>query len=111
MLVYVAHPYGGHEENKEKVEGLIKNLVLKSPHHTYVSPIHTFGFMYNTVKTYEQGMKMCTDLLAKCDVLILCDDWRNSEGCNREKDFAEEKGIPIYSYIEAVKNGNFKSKN
>ena len=107
MLVYVAHPYGGHEENKEHVENLISHLVLNFPHHTYVSPIHTFGFMYNTVKTYEQGMKMCTDLLEKCGCLVLCECWEKSAGCNREKTFAEENGIPIHTYKEVLRNWKF----
>jgi len=38
--VYVAHPYGGEEENKQKVETIIKRLVKENPDNLYVSPIH-----------------------------------------------------------------------
>ena len=74
MLIYVAHPYGGKEENKKAAEEKIKKLHELYNGHTFISPIHSFGFMYDWVDGYEQGMRMCIDLLDKCDGLIYVED-------------------------------------
>lgn len=94
-MVYIAHPYRGEKENLNKVEEIIKKLVKSNPEKTYVSPIHTFGFMYDFVETYEQGMGMCLELLSKCQKIILCGDWEHSRGCNMEYDFAIKNNIKI----------------
>lgn len=112
MLIYVAHPYNNEEENKKAVEEIIKTLVTNNPEHTFISPIHTFGFMYDFVDNYVQGINMCFNLLSVCKKLILCGDWESSKGCKLEKGFAESRGIPIIMYngggtaIESIKPKN-----
>lgn len=93
-MVYVAHPFGGREENKAEVEEIIKSLVKENPETFYVSPIHATGFMYFDV-SYERGMAYCFELLKSCDELLLCEGWGNSRGCNLERRYATEHGIPI----------------
>ena len=78
MLIYVAHPYNNEEENKKAVEEIIKILVTNNPDHTFISPIHTFGFMYDFVDNYAQGINMCFNLLSACKKLILCGDCESS---------------------------------
>nr|DAN40292.1 MAG TPA: deoxyribosyltransferase [Caudoviricetes sp.] len=107
MLIYVAHPYNGKEENRKCVEKKIKKLVKKYPRHTFISPIHSFGFMYDWVDDYEQGMQMCLNLLKRCDRLILCEGWNTSKGCNREYEFARKSNIKALSYKEALLNWKF----
>lgn len=92
MLIYVSHPYGGKEENKQAVEDIIRKLAVDNPQHTYISPIHCFGFMYNDV-SYESGLDMCLNLLNKCDKMVVCGDWESSKGCTAEVLFAESNMI------------------
>lgn len=42
-LVYVAHPYGGKESNRKKIDVIMGDLVLNDASHDYISPIHNFG--------------------------------------------------------------------
>jgi nucleoside 2-deoxyribosyltransferase len=92
--VYVAHPYGGEENNKLKVEKIIKNLVENEPANLYISPIHITGFYYNDFP-YEQGMEYCFELLRMCDELLLCGDWKKSTGCCMEYGYAKAMGKKI----------------
>ncbi len=92
--VYVAHPYGGNEENKLKVEDLVRKMVKNDSDILYISPIHSTGYLYNDVE-YEKGMEYCFELLSICDELLLCEGWENSRGCKMEKAYAEKYGIPI----------------
>lgn len=93
-MVYVAAPYGEKEENKNKVEMIIKALVRENPEKTHVSPIHSFGHLYSDVD-YDTGMGYCLELLSKCEEMILCKGWCNSRGCLIEKEYAENAKIRI----------------
>lgn len=88
MLIYISHPYGGREDNKEEIEQIMHQLVKSNPQHTYVSPVHTFGYMYNTV-SYQQGLEMCLDLLEVCDMMFVFGDYECSQGCNAEIQYCE----------------------
>ena len=85
--IYIAHPFGGKDENKQKVERIIKKLIKKHPDILFVSPIHCTGFYYHDV-TYEKGMEYCFKLLDMCDTLLLCGDWKHSTGCCMEYGYA-----------------------
>lgn len=98
--IYVAHPFQGLEENKTKVENIIKELSKENPNNVYISPIHTFGYMFNDV-SYDIGMEWCLELLKSCDELLLCGDWVQSVGCCRELSFARDNNIEVkFNYIE-----------
>ena len=94
MNIYISHPYGGNKKNKDKIEDIIKELVKEDPSHTYISPVHCFGFMYNDF-SYEQGLEMCLNLLEMCDKMYVFGKWKDSRGCTAEVLFAEQKGIPF----------------
>ena len=68
--IYIAHPYGGLEENKIKVGQIIKGLAKENPDILYISPIHATGFLYDDV-SYEQGMEYCFELLNCCEAYML----------------------------------------
>ena len=83
MIIYIAHPYGGLEENKQKVEKLIEKLVKIDRAHTYISPIHCFGYLYDKVD-YDLGMDFCIDLMMMCDKVYFFGDIKSSTGCKME---------------------------
>lgn len=106
MLIYVSHIYQNKEENKQAVEEIIKQLAKEHPEHTYCSPIHTFGFMYNDFD-YDTGLNMCLELLKRCDMMYVYGDYQNSVGCKAEIRFCKENGIP---YVIFDNNGNAISR-
>lgn len=101
--VYFAHPYGGNEENKSKVEELI--LKVNSDEVIAISPIHAFGFTYFKM-SYIDGILPCIWLLNKCDEIWVHGDWSTSKGVLIEILMAKILNIPIvyketYSFEEA----------
>ena len=92
MLIYCSHKFGGSLENAKAAELKIKRLQLADPSNTYISPIHAFGFMYNTV-SYEDGIGMCLDLLRKCDKMVVLSEL--SKGVRAEIKFCTENEIPV----------------
>ena len=93
-LIYIAHPFGGEQENIDKVQAIITDFVKRVPDHTFYSPLHATGFFYGQL-TYLDGMEHCFEALSRCDELWVAGDWRESRGCNMEYGFAKAKGIPI----------------
>ena len=93
-LIYIAHPFGGEQENVEKVQEIITGLIWQMPDHTFYSPLHATGFLCDSLD-YLDGMEHCFEVLGRCDELWLCGDWKESRGCNMEYAFAKGKGIPI----------------
>ncbi len=91
MLIYCSHKFGGKLENAKATELKIKRLQLTDPKNTYISPIHAFGFMYNDME-YDVGLKLCIDLLAKCDIMIVLSE--GSRGVMREIDYCKANKIP-----------------
>lgn len=93
-LIYLAHPFGGKQENIDKAQSIVTDLIHRMPDHTFYSPLHSTGFYYNEVD-YLAGIEHCFEVLGRCDELWLCDGWQDSRGCNMEYGFARAKGIPI----------------
>ena len=107
-MIYLAAPYGGKKENLKKAEEAIKKLlrykgvypigpttkVIEGP---IVSPIHTFGFLYDDIE-YLPGMDMCLGLLSNCRQIIFIDGWEKSRGCQIEIGYATGKNMPVYFY-------------
>lgn len=101
MNIYISHIYQNKEENKIDIEKIIEKLVKEHPEHTYISPVHCFGFLYSKT-SYEQGLAMCLDLLSKCNYMYVYGDYQNSRGCKTEIEFCKEHRIP---YIIFDNNG------
>lgn len=98
-FVYVAHPYGGKAENKEKVNDIMRGLVMGDADNVYLSPIDNFGMLYFDDE-YSKGLHICLRMLDKCGQLVLCDGWETSKGCIGEWAYATAKKIPIYTLGE-----------
>lgn len=95
-LIYVAHPYGGLEENKAAIDSIMERLVLTDKINVYLSPLHNFSMVYFETE-YAKGLQICLDMLEKCSALILCGDWQHSKGCIGEWAYAKARNIKIYS--------------
>lgn len=94
-VVFVAHKYDGKKQNMDEVERIICDLQARFPDHLFVSPIHTFGMLYDKTD-YDVGEKMCLWLLNHCDQMwVFGDNWGTSEGVKREIEFCAAKGIPV----------------
>lgn len=93
--IYIAHPFGGLKENKEKVEKIIRHILDRTPDMVPISPIHALGWLYNDVP-YDKGMEWCYRLLDGCDCIIMCPGWQDSKGCRLEYEYAKKHNIPIY---------------
>ena len=104
--IYISHKYGNNFKNLIRVEAIISQLQRKMPENNYVSPLHCFGFMYNTVD-YQTGLDMCLNELDTCDEMWVFDDFLDSKGVNAEIEYCKKYGkkYKIWSHEELNKLG------
>ncbi|WP_169718029.1 hypothetical protein SPSIL_008840 [Sporomusa silvacetica DSM 10669] len=92
--VYIAHPLRDNiEENVKKVDAICQQLHNQGEVIPF-SPIHAFGFV-DPKDDQTKVFEYCKVLLSKADELWVHGNWRNSEGCLIEIEFALQQGIPV----------------
>ena len=88
MRIYVAHCYGGKQENIEKAKQITHDLQVKEPENCYICPLIAFSHLgYNEIG-YEEEIALCLDLLSVSDMLIVASEV--SEGVQIEIDLAKK---------------------
>lgn len=92
-IVYISHPYGGSDENKREIEGIIRDLCDRYSDVLFISPVNAFEFLYDYID-YDDGLKACFWLLQQCDEMWVYGDYESSEGCRSEIKYCESNGIP-----------------
>ena len=91
-MVYISHPYTGNEAaNKTDAEKIRRDLQYSNPEDCYVNPLGMFG----DEGEYYQVLAQCLEVLARCDTVIFCDGWQQSNGCQAEMAFAIQQGKHI----------------
>jgi len=93
-VVYVCHEFGGKKENAERVARLIRLFANVYSNICFISPIHTFGYLYDSVD-YNKGVEYCLTLLDMCDEMWTFGSKSMSRGCLIEKRYCERYKIPI----------------
>lgn len=92
-LCYMSHPYTSFgDKAQNKVQSIIIATALS--HFNKLNILNPIGFLPEL--SDEAAMAKCRDLYNACDVVILCEGWEQSTGCNQEYQWALEDGKPIY---------------
>ena len=88
MMVYVAHAYGGKQENIERAKKITHDLQVNDLENCYICPLTAFSHLgYNEIG-YEEEIALCLDLLQICDKLIVASEV--STGVKLEIDLAKK---------------------
>lgn len=102
--IYISHPLRNGktgdelmpevEKNRNKVSQICRELLHERDDILILSPIHTFSFIPVTGEQ-TKAFQQCKSLLELADELWVYGDWRSSEGCQIEIQYAEVLKIPI----------------
>lgn len=92
-LVYLSHPFSGNEAaNRGRAERISARLSAERPDLVILNPLRCFeDYRFS----YEEILKKCFALLARCDEIWMCYGWESSAGCTREFRFAQNCGICV----------------
>jgi hypothetical protein len=94
-LLYIAHPYTGDVEANMLKVNTVCNQLLDLGYMIY-SPLtmnHPLHMLKN--RDYEVWINLDFEMLKRCDVLVLCGNWKESKGCNMELTWARDLHIEI----------------
>ena len=89
-IIYVAHPFNNLKSNINKVEKILNDIQEKYPDYLFLSPIHTFGWLYESID-YQKGLGRCFWLIDKADEVWMFGDWEKSRGCLAEIEYCKQK--------------------
>lgn len=88
MIYYVAHAFGGKQENIERARKITHDLQINDPENCYICPLTAFSHLKYKEIGYEEEMALCFDLLQICDKLIVASEV--SKGVQIEIDLAKK---------------------
>lgn len=93
--IYISHSYSGLERNKRDIEDKVKRLVKEYPNYVFISPVHTFGYLYDSY-AYDISIDLCIELLKTCnEVWIIDDNFVNSKGVMVEREYCLNHNVPV----------------
>ena len=89
-----AKPYEVREHNVSAIDPIIATMIQDG-----YNPIWPPAMVHRFASIIEEcdAMSWCLSLLANCDAAVLCDHWRESQGCIIEERYAREIGKKIYT--------------
>lgn len=105
MIVYLAHNYGGKEENIIESMMFASEIEKEFPDFVIINPLLVFANRkyQGSDKGWFEDITRCLKLLAKCEALILSGDWRHSPGCCAELGYAAALNLPTMFYTKEHK--------
>lgn len=102
--IYLSHPFGGRQENREKAAALAKlyeDLWRREGEYDFVivNPLEYFKD-FQDLDDYTI-LRMATNLMKSCDAVLFAPGWRRSRGCRYEH--WQARGMDAYEIPEGVK--------
>ena len=96
--IYLSHPYGGNEENREKAACLAKFYrdIWAAEGKTdwvLVNPLEELEHMKGVDD--ETALFAAVALMNSCDIILFADGWKKSRGCRYEHYIAHAKGTQM----------------
>ena len=100
IIVYVAGKYSGdisgniHKARQTAIKLWELGYTVFCPH------LNTVHFEIDCKCQYDDYILGDLEILERCDVILMLDNWESSRGAMSEHEFAELKKIPIFYKIE-----------
>lgn len=101
-LLYLSGPYSGptpyHVAANIEMAGEIAVKLWNDGFYVLTPHLNTAGFEYLSTAPYEQFIDGDLRMIDGVDAVVMLPGWTSSRGANIERDYALEKGIPVYEY-------------
>lgn len=101
-LVYLASKYSDpskrqRKKNVKKAGDIAHKIMSKG--YAVISPVNNSDWNGKEVDfSHDEWLQMDFEILKRCDLLVLGNDWENSQGCLAELEFALKHKIPVKDF-------------
>lgn len=92
--IYIAGKVTGLPVDEARASFDKPTAYLRHQGHTVINPME---LIKNPKEVWHSAMKTCIAELVKVDVVLLLDNWKDSEGARFEKEIAHRLTIPTYT--------------
>ena len=93
-VFYVAHAYGGKEENIERAKKITHDLQVKDLENCYICPLLTFSHLEYGEMSFDDEMELCLDIL-QCSERLIIESEEISSEMQVEIDFAKRVKMEV----------------
>jgi nucleoside 2-deoxyribosyltransferase len=108
-VIYIAGPFRApsyHVPGQQSAWGIHQNITAAMGlalevwrlGHVALCP-HANTFCFQGAAIDEVWLQGDLELLSRCDAILLTPDWSRSQGARAERDYAIEKGIPVFDAL------------
>ena len=95
--IYLSHPYGGLERNREKAARLADwyRATWAQEGRTDIEIVNPLEELrpHATANNEDQMLGLAVDLMRTCDAVVFAPGWKHSRGCRYEHMVAHSEGI------------------
>lgn len=102
MLVFISGKYGQGDVERNVSSAYFVSQELWQKGFSAISP-HLNTKYFGLSISHKKLIKGDLEILSKCDAIIMLEGWEESEQCVLQKQFAEERYIPVYYYPQLPK--------
>ncbi|HOX54629.1 MAG TPA: DUF4406 domain-containing protein [Candidatus Omnitrophota bacterium] len=100
ILVYVAGKYSGEISGNIHAARETAIKLWESGFSVFCPHLNTIHFEKDCKCRYNDYIMGDLEILERCDVILMLDNWESSQGATREHEFAQSQQIPIFYKIE-----------
>jgi nucleoside 2-deoxyribosyltransferase len=111
-VVYIAGPFraaSAYVDGQQDSWGIMQNVMAAAELSLAVWRLGAVGlcphmntFCFQNAAPDNVWLDGDLALLAKCDAVLMTDDWERSSGARAEFKFAKDRGIPVFVHIDQV---------
>ncbi len=117
MRIYLSHPFGGREENRERARAIqmfYEDIWAqeRSDDDEFVELVNPLELLAGCAGHLDEDAitDAAVALMLSCDAVILCPGWEYSVGCTREFEAATEAGLLVVTLdpeVEEIAVGTY----
>ena len=119
MRIYISHPYGRRrglseaqcEKNAKAAYEIARKVILLGHHPEVPHFYHELHKGWKDSPDEETWFYICVSGLLGCDAILMCGNWRKSDGCLRELAQARVMTKKIYYSLEEIEGVGYASKD
>lgn len=106
-LIYISHPFGGLQRNRDNARMITSTLACEYPQQfVFINPLDLFRAQGMVIEEDNLILTQALNVMERCDGVLFCDGWKNSNGCRAERQIANNLTLPCWFGLDSFRQAN-----